>query len=94
MGASQGKSKKEMKEEAREWAITKENEVAEQNKIEYRIVVEISTTTLAERVNALLNEGWELQGGVSGHTQTTANPRNSIASCHQQMWAQSMIKKH
>ena len=29
MGASQGKSKKEMKEEAREWAITKENEVAE-----------------------------------------------------------------
>jgi hypothetical protein len=29
MGASQGKSKKELKEEAREWAITKENEVAE-----------------------------------------------------------------
>ena len=29
MGASQGKSKKEQKEEAREWARTKENEVAE-----------------------------------------------------------------
>lgn len=29
MGATQGKSKKEQKEEAREWARTKENEVAE-----------------------------------------------------------------
>ena len=29
MGASQGKSKKEQKEEAREWARTKENEVAQ-----------------------------------------------------------------
>jgi hypothetical protein len=29
MGASHGKTKKELKEEAREWAITKENEVAE-----------------------------------------------------------------
>jgi hypothetical protein len=29
MGATQGKSKKEQKEEAREWAITKENEVAQ-----------------------------------------------------------------
>jgi hypothetical protein len=94
MGASQGKSKKELKEEAREWAITKENEVAEQNKIEYRIVVEISTITLTERVNSLLNEGWKLQGGVSGHTQTNNN-RNSIpSSSHQQMWAQAMIKKY
>jgi len=29
MGASQGKSKKEQKEEAREWARTKENEIAQ-----------------------------------------------------------------
>ena len=58
MGASHGK----------ECALTKENDVvAEKSKIEYRIVVENSTTTLTERVNALLNEGWELQGGEWTH---------------------------
>lgn len=79
MGASHGK----------ECALV----VAERNMMEYRVVVETSTTTLTQSVNSLLNEGWELQGGVSGHTQTT-NTRNSIPnSSHQQMWAQAMIKK-
>ena len=93
MGAAHGKSKKELKEEAREWALTKENEVAEQNKIEYRVVIENSTTTLTERVNCLLNQGWELQGGVSGHTQTTISRNIIPSSNHQPMWALAMIKK-
>lgn len=83
MGASHGK----------ECALTKENDVvAEQSKIEYRIVVENSTTTLTERVNALLNEGWELQGGVSGHTRIT-QPRSNY-NLYDELWAQAMIKKH
>jgi hypothetical protein len=83
MGASHGK----------ECALTKENDVvAEQSKTEYRIVVENSTTTLTERVNAWLNEGWELQGGVSGHTRITAHPRSNHIS-YDELWAQTMIKK-
>jgi hypothetical protein len=38
-------------------------------KTEYRIIVENCTIRLSERVNELLNDGWELQGGVSGHTE-------------------------
>jgi hypothetical protein len=38
----------------------------------------------------LLIEGWELQGGVSGHTQTQ-HFRSSVS--YDEIWAQAMIKK-
>jgi hypothetical protein len=60
-------------------------------KTEYRIILENCSVRLTERVNEMLNEGWELQGGVSGHTQTQ-HFRNSVSYC--EMWAQAMIKKH
>lgn len=60
-------------------------------KTEYRIIVENCTNRLTERVNEMLIEGWELQGGVSGHTQTQ-HFRSSVSYC--EMWAQAMIKKH
>ncbi len=83
MGASHGK----------EGILTNNNEVvAEQNKIEYRVVVESCSNRLTERVNEMLIEGWELQGGVSGHTRTSQQSSNWTS--HTPMWAQAMIKKH
>jgi hypothetical protein len=62
-------------------------------KTEYRIIVENCTIRLSERVNELLNDGWELQGGVSGHTESSSG-RNQLGTSHTQVWAQAMIKKH
>lgn len=76
-------------EDARERTIT-ETIIKEPTKTEYRIILENCTSRLTERVNEMLNEGWELQGGVSGHTQTQ-HFRNSVSYC--EMWAQAMIKK-
>jgi hypothetical protein len=90
MGASQGTTQKmvlEM-ENARERATT---EIP--TKTEYRIIVENCTSRLTERVNELLNEGWELQGGVSGLSENTTG-RNQLGTSHARVWAQAMIKKH
>jgi hypothetical protein len=46
---------------------------------------------LTERVNELLNEGWELQGGVSGHTESSKG-MNQLGTSHTRLWAQAMIK--
>ena len=62
-------------------------------KTEYRIIVENCTIRLSERVNELLNDGWELQGGVSGHTESSSG-RNHLGTSHTRVWAQAMIKKH
>ena len=62
-------------------------------KTEYRIIVENCTIRLSERVNELLNDGWELQGGVSGHTESSSG-RNQLGTSHTRVWAQAMIKKH
>jgi hypothetical protein len=87
MGASQGKSKKMVleTEDARERTTA---EIP--TKTEYRIIVENYTSRLTERVNELLIEGWELQGGVNGHTQTQ-HFRSSVS--YDEIWAQAMIKK-
>ncbi len=60
-------------------------------KTEYRIIVENCTIRLSECVNELLNDGWELQGGVSGHTRV--RPQNRSGPTHEEVWAQAMIKK-
>ena len=90
MGASQGKTQKMVleTENARERATT---EIP--TKTEYRIIVENCTSRLTERVNELLNEGWELQGGVSGLSENTTG-RNQLGTSHTRVWAQAMIKKH
>lgn len=62
-------------------------------KTEYRIIVENCTIRLSERVNEMLFEGWDLQGGVSGHTCLRPQNRGGSAITHEQMWAQAMIKK-
>ena len=62
-------------------------------KTEYRIIVENCTIRLSECVNELLNDGWELQGGVSGHTESSSG-RNQLGTSHTRVWAQAMIKKH
>jgi hypothetical protein len=79
-------------EDARERTMM-ETIIKEPTKTEYRILVENCLIRLTEHVNEMLNEGWELQGGVSGHTQTRDHNRSGI-TLHQQNWAQSMIKKH
>jgi RecB family endonuclease NucS len=93
MGATQGKSKKMAMEteDARERAMM-ETITKEPTKTEYRIIVENCSVRLTERVNEMLNEGWELQGGVSGHTRTSQQSSNWTS--HTPMWAQAMIKKH
>jgi len=79
-------------EDARERTMM-ETITKEPTKTEYRVVLENCSVRLTERVNEMLNEGWELQGGVSGHTQTR-EPNRSGLSLRQQNWAQAMIKKH
>jgi hypothetical protein len=90
MGASQGKSKTMVLEtdDARERTTM---EIP--TKTEYRIIVENCTIRLTERVNEMLIEGWELQGGVSGHTESS-NGSNQLGTSHTRLWAQAMIKKH
>lgn len=63
------------------------------SKTEYKILVENCTTRLTDRVNELLDEGWELQGGVSGLSENTTG-RNQLGTSHTRVWAQAMIKKH
>ena len=62
-------------------------------KTEYRIIVENCGNRLTERVNELLNEGWDLQGGVSGHTESSSGS-HQLGTSHTRLWAQAMIKKH
>ena len=62
-------------------------------KMEYKILVENCSSRLTERVNELLNEGWELQGGVSGHTCVRPQNRGGSVITHEEMWVQAMIKK-
>jgi hypothetical protein len=90
MGASQGKTQKMVleTENARERTTT---EIP--SKTEYKILVENCTTRLTDRVNELLDEGWELQGGVSGLSENTTG-RNQLGTSHTRVWAQAMIKKH
>ena len=90
MGASQGTTQKMVleTEDAREKTTT---EIP--TKTEYRIIVENCTSRLTERVNEMLNEGWELQGGVSGLSENTTG-RNQLGTSHTRVWAQAMIKKH
>jgi hypothetical protein len=90
MGASQGTTHKMVleTEDAREKTTT---EIP--TKTEYRIIVENCTSRLTERVNEMLNEGWELQGGVSGLSENTTG-RNQLGTSHTRVWAQAMIKKH
>lgn len=63
--------------------------------MEYRVVVGDSAS-LPGLVNPLLIEGWELQGGISAHTQITA-PQTSrsggFTTVYGEVWAQAMIKK-
>jgi hypothetical protein len=94
MGATQGKSKKMAMEteDARDRAMM-ETITKEPTKTEYRIIVENCSVRLTERVNEMLNEGWELQGGVSGLSENTTG-RNQIGTSHTRVWAQAMIKKH
>jgi hypothetical protein len=94
MGATQGKSKKMAMEteDARERTMM-ETITKEPTKTEYRIIVENCSVRLTERVNEMLNEGWELQGGVSGHTESSSG-RNQLGTSHTRLWAQAMIKNH
>jgi hypothetical protein len=80
-------------EDAREKAMM-ETITKEPTKTEYRILVENCPVRLTERVNEMLNEGWELQGGVSGHMCIRPQNRGGSAITHEEMWAQAMIKKH
>jgi len=61
-------------------------------KTEYKILVENCSSRLTERVNELLIEGWELQGGVSGHTESSSG-RHQLGTSHTRVWVQAMIKK-
>lgn len=63
--------------------------------MEYRVVVGDSAS-LPGLVNPLLNEGWELQGGISAHTQITqpqTSRSGSFTTVYGEVWAQAMIKK-
>jgi hypothetical protein len=92
MGASQGKTQNMVleTENAREITMT-EIPTKEPTKTEYKILLESCAYTLTERVNELLNEGWELQGGVSGHTESSKG-MNQLGTSHTRLWAQAMIK--
>ena len=79
-------------EDARE-RTTMETIIKEPTKTEYRVVLETCLIRLTERVNEMLNEGWELQGGVSGLSENTTG-RNQLGTSHTRLWAQAMIKKH
>ena len=79
-----------LKEESRECALTKENEVVERSErcqLEYRVVVEGSVTALTQSVNGLLAQGWKLQGGVSAHTRIQ---RVRSFDCYDELWSQAM----
>jgi hypothetical protein len=93
MGASQGTTRNIVLEtdDARERTTT-EILTKEPAKMEYKILVENCSSRLTERVNEMLIEGWELQGGVSGHTESSSG-RHQLGTSHTRVWAQAMIKK-
>jgi hypothetical protein len=62
-------------------------------KTEYKILVENCSSRLTERVNEMLIEGWELQGGVSGLSENTTG-RHQLGTSHTRVWAQAMIKNN